>query len=119
MSVYGLANNISAAQTAGNVGQSANPIVPMPASEAGAGTPPVTHVFVLTVTGSGNVSATAQPVGSNDGVNFVNYGSPIVAASLQTVSSQAQVGNSPFAYLSAFVSAISGTNASATVTVSA
>lgn len=119
MSVYFLAQNVTVSQTVGAVGGNQNPIVSMPTAENGSGAPPSSHAFVLTVTGSGNVSATAQPVGSNDGINFVAYGSPIVASSLQTVSSQAQAGTTPFEFLGAYVSAISGTNASATVTASA
>lgn len=117
MAVYNLAT-ATAAQTAGAVGTSANPIVNAPASESGAGSPPSVQAFVLTVQGSGNVSATAQIVGSNDGVNFVTYGAPIAAASAQTVSSQGQGGVVPYQYYSAYVTAISGTNAVATVTVS-
>lgn len=117
MSVYFLAQNVTAVQTLANIG-SPNQIVSLPPANLGAGSPPTDHAFILTVTGSGAVSASAQIVGSNDGINFVNYGSVISAASAATVSSQAQQGTTPFQVLCAIITAISGTNASASVTVS-
>lgn len=117
MAVYFLAQNVSAVQTVAAIGSSTNPIVLAPASESGAGSPPTDQIFVLLVAGSGAVSASAQIVGSNDGVNFVNYGAAVAAAAAPTVSAQAQAGTSPFQYYSAIITAISGTNAVASVTV--
>ena len=118
MSVYNLCQGISAPQGAGVIGTSTNPIVSAPASESGSGSPPVAQAFVLVVTGSGSVSATAQIVGSNDGVNFVNYGAAIVAASATTVSAQGQQGATPYQYYGAYITAISGGGAVASVNVS-
>lgn len=81
----------------------------------GAGMPvggPINQAFHVVVTGTGSVSATVQTIASNDGVNWFNYGTAITVAS----GASPQQGNSvspqsPFAYYSAIVTAITGTNA--------
>lgn len=118
MSVYNLCQGISALQGAGVIGTSTNPIISAPASESGSGSPPSVQAFVLLVTGSGSVSATAQIVGSNDGVNFVNYGAAIVASAATTVSAQGQGGIVPYQFYAAYITAISGGGAVASVNVS-
>lgn len=81
------------------------------------------QAFVLTVKGTGNVSASAQMVGSNDPYfctngNYVTLGDPIHATgSTSAVASMG--GTAPFAYFGAFITAISGVNATAAVTMSA
>lgn len=116
MSVYFLAQNVAAVQTVPVAVGVANPIV----KPSGLGnTPPTPQTFVLTVQGNGAVSASAQILGSNDGINFVAYGAVIAASSDTTISSQAQVGTACYDQYAAIITAISGTNARATVTMSA
>lgn len=76
------------------------------------------QTFFLTVNGVGAVSATAQPMVSNDRVNWLNYGAPITAAGT-TTGVAAQTGNQVWEYYGAVLTAISGTNASAKLTMSA
>jgi hypothetical protein len=78
------------------------------------------QTFQVVVTGtSGNVSATVQPIVSNDGVNWSNYGSAIATG----IGTSPQQGIGPGAqawqYFSAYVTAISGTGASVTCTMAA
>src|SRR5258708_7737731 len=80
----------TAVQTVANVGWQ-NPV----AEPDGATTssPPIEQAFIVTVTGSGNVSASAQIVGSNDTVNWALYGPVIAVASGASPQSQSAVGN--------------------------
>ncbi len=91
-----------------SIGGALNPVIP-----------PTNQVFQLIVTGSGNVSATAQPIVSNDGMNWANYGSTISAASAATVSQANGTGAVPWAFYSAIITAISGTGAVAKVIMNA
>lgn len=80
-------------------------------------TPPSQQAFQLTVKGSGTVSATAQIYGSNDGKNWLTIGSPVTANGTNLASTGA-LGTVPFAYYGALLTAISGANATATLTMS-
>lgn len=93
-----------------------------PGSANNPNSPAGTHSFVLVVSGIGNCSATAQIVGSNDGVTFVNYGGPITAAGATvdlTPATQQANGQTPYDFIGAYVTAISGTRAAATLQLSA
>lgn len=118
MTIYVLAQNVAAVQTIADVGTK-NQIVDIAPFSSDSNSPPSTQTFVLTVTGSGDVSGTAQILASLDGVNFVNYGSAIVAAAAPTTSSQAQVSQGTFEFYAAIITAIGGTNARATVRMGA
>ena len=74
--------------------------------------------FVLSVVGVGAVSATAQVLASNDNVNWVPYLDPITATGTTSATATA-AGNQPFKWFAANLTALSGTNAAATLTVSA
>jgi hypothetical protein len=79
-----------------------------------------TQAFQLVVTGTaGNVSGTAQNIDSNDGVNWVSYGSPMVAASTYLVAQAVFGGTQPWKFFGAYLTAISGTGAQATLKMSA
>jgi len=114
MSVYTLVPAQTAVQTVANVGWQ-NPVVEPDGQLASS--PPIEQAFIVTVTGSGNVSASAQIVGSNDTVNWALYGPAIAVASGASPQSQSAVGNIPYQFYSAFLTAISGTGAKATVTM--
>lgn len=86
--------------------------------------PAQTQAFELTVSGVGAVSASAQIIVSNDTgadpntYNWVAYGDPITAAGTDramTVSG----GTQPWRNYAAYITAISGTNAEATLRMSA
>jgi hypothetical protein len=80
-------------------------------------TPPSSQSFQLTVAGTGAVSASAQMYGSNDGKNWATIGSPITANGT-TTATVVGLGSVPFAFFGALLTAITGTNALATVTMS-
>lgn len=115
-SVYYLAQNVTAVQTTPSL--IAQPTLQAP------GQPPGLQAFQITVTGTGSVSCTVQIVGTNlvpaDGSTpqWVNYGLTFTASGTNTATYGAQ-GNTPFSYYGAIVTAISGTGAKCTVTVSA
>ena len=75
------------------------------------------HVVVTTT--SGNGSATVQPMVSNDDVNWLAYGAPIVVASGASPAQAAGNGSQPWERYTAYVTAISGTGASVTCTMGA
>jgi hypothetical protein len=105
---------VQSAPTAGTLpagSQSVNP-------SAGQGAVnPQTQTFHVVVTGSGSCSATVQPVVSNDGVNWTNYGSAIVVSAGAAPVQAAANGAQPWQFFSAYVTAISGTSAQATCTM--
>lgn len=72
------------------------------------------QTFQLTVKGVGAVSATAQPVVSNDGVTWSNYGDPVTVSG-STKASVGFGGNQNWKYYSAFLTALSGAAAQATL----
>jgi hypothetical protein len=69
------------------------------------------HVVVVGT--SGNVSATVQPIVSNDGVNWIAYGSPITIASGATPQQGSAINTGFWKYFSAYVTAITGAGATA------
>lgn len=125
MPVVRLIVNATAVQTVANVenGDGSNPGVNpnyQPANPAGSTTPAGSQGFQLVVTGTGSVSASAQVVVSNDGVNWTNL-APLITASAANGTSSAIGGNSnvPYQYFGAYITAISGTNAKASLTMCA
>ena len=72
------------------------------------------QTFQLTVLGLGAVSATVQPMVSNDRVNWSNYGDPVTVAG--TTKATAGFGmNQNWEYYSALLTAISGVGAQASL----
>lgn len=123
MTVYILAKDVAAVQTIANVNKidgtgGPNQLV-RPAGDDNPNAAAVPTTAQLTVTGSGAVSASAQIVGSNDGQIFVLVGSAIAASSALSQSTAGQTSTDAYAYWGAYITAISGTNARATVTLSA
>lgn len=118
MSVYAILNGVTATQTVSAVNTQNNPIV-QPTLALGI-TPSPAHAFQITVTAPSGIAVTGtlQPVGSNDGINFVSYGTTAVANG--TAPATAGVGGStPYKYVGAYLTGISGTGAVANATVSA
>lgn len=124
MPVVRLIVNATAVQTVANVengdGSNVGGVNPsyQPVNPAGSTTPAANQGFQLVVTGTGSVSASAQIVVSNDGVNWTNL-TPAITASAAVGTSSAIGGNSqvPYQYFGAYITAISGTNATATLTM--
>lgn len=122
MSVYPIFSNVTAVQTApstsGKLPTGVQAVQPL--SQNNPNSPANSHVFALTVIGPVGVSATVQALGSNDAVNWDNYGATFVA----TVGASGQPGyktlsgSIPYSYVAAIVSGVS-TSASASVNVSA
>jgi hypothetical protein len=80
-------------------------------------TPPGQQSFQLVVKGTGAVSAQAQIYGSNTGLDWATVGAPITANGTTKATVVAN-GTVPFAFFGALLTAISGTNAIASVTMS-
>ena len=75
----------------------------------------------VNVTGTGAVSASVQVLASNDGQNWINYGSVITVAGTTSAGqfvTGGGTGNTTYAQFAAIITAISGTNAAVTVTLS-
>lgn len=72
------------------------------------------QTFQLTVQGLGAVSATVQPLASNDGVNWSNYGDPVTATGT-TKATRGFGGSQNWKFYSAQLTAISGTAAQASL----
>lgn len=120
MTTYVLCEGVTAVQTIANVGGNQNQIVQPSGPNANVNSPPTAQGFEVVVTGtSGNVSATVQPVASEDGVNFFNYGSTIVVSSASSPAVKDGSGSVPHAFFGAFVTAISGTGAKVKTMMSA
>lgn len=117
MTTYALLTNVTAVQSAPTTTR--GPMNPVQAPGPGnANNPAQEQTFHLVVTGIGAVSVTAQPIVSNDNVNWIVYGDTITAAG--TDRGQISVGGSQaWSWYGAYVTAISGTNASANLTMSA
>ena len=127
MSVYTLLNNQSAVQAApGNaqvdaLGRSLPPGSNLPTGSvmatlyggAGEGSQASSSQgFQFNVTGTGAISATIQVIASNDGVNWFPYGAAQTVSGT-TAATGAATGSAFVRYVSAYVTAISGTNAMA------
>lgn len=119
MSVYYPFSGVTKVQT----GPSSPPNqIILPAGSDNPNNPPLAQAFTLVVNGIGNCSATCQIVGSNDGVNFINYGAAITASSAFadiTPGIASANGTITYKYYGAYITAISGTNAAATLAMSA
>lgn len=76
----------------------------------------------IVVNGIGACSASVQFVGSNDGVNWNALGAPLQGSAAFadiTPASASAFSSAPYANVGAYVTAISGTQASVTASVSA
>ena len=115
MSNYNLLTNQKVTQSA------PPPVVPVdPWGTVLGVTNPLSQTFQLVITGSaGNVSGTVQIVVSNDGVNWQNYGDPMVAASGYLTAQAQFTGTQPWTWFGAILTAISGTNAVANLIMAA
>ncbi len=69
-------------------------------------TPPVNQLFQVIVTGAGNVAGTVQRIGSNDGINWMNYGAPINVSVAASPAMAAFNDTVPFAFFSALLTSI-------------
>lgn len=88
--------------------------------------PPQQQTFQLEIVGTaGNMGGTAQLVVSNDEgpdpsqFNWVNYGDPLIAPSTYLVAQYLASMNGSWKHYGAYLTAISGTGAKATVRMSA
>lgn len=119
MSLYIIFQNVKAAQTGP---QAAPNQFVSPQSFSNPNSPTSAQTLTLVVNGIGGCSATAQIVGSNDGINYVNIGAPITAQSFNAdirAGIQSANTNSTFNFYGGYVTAINGTNAAATLQLSA
>lgn len=71
----------------------------------------VQSFHVVATATSGNVSATVQPIVSNDGVNWMSYGSAITISSGASPQQAQAAGGGFWKYMSAYVTALTGTGA--------
>lgn len=112
---YYVLQNVSAVQSAPANGALPNGSQVINPSAGQGAINPQSAVFQCIVAGtSGNVSATIQPLASNDGINWINYGTSISIASGPTPQQGSNYGTSPWQFYSAYVTAISGTGAKVT-----
>ena len=128
MTTYALFAGLTVAQAApgttqggppgGNLPSGANFVNPGGGAGQTNSSPPSTQSFVLVVTGFGYVSASGFVLASNDGVNWITYGT-LTASSGASPNIQTANGSVTWAYFSAYLSAISGTNAAASLTMNA
>lgn len=127
IAVARLCRDVAAVQTVANVrnvdGSNGNQpnFIFSPSNPAGTNSPAESQGFQLVVQGNSGqaVSATAQIVASNDGIHWSNLVT-VTAASATTVSSGiAANSNAPYLYYGAYITAITGTGALASVTMCA
>jgi hypothetical protein len=120
VTVYNLIHNVQAVQALPAPVQAAGQNSNLPNGsksvkpDGGAGTPsspPTSQTFQGVLNGNGNCSATVNIIVSNDEFNWIPY-AQITFASGTTPNSQAAMGSQVWAYYSAYVSALSGTDAS-------
>lgn len=122
MGVYTLFQDITSVQPAPT--PQAPPISPVQPQPASTGGPqPTCQAFQLLLTGIGSCSASAQIVVSNDGENWAKYGDPVTVTGAGDGAVPPQLAfvfsNSPWNWFGAYVTAISGTKASASLNFSA
>jgi hypothetical protein len=110
MTTYYLNGSAQGGQTANGSGQ----VVPETYQASGNPNLNPYQTIVCSMTGT-TASATVQIEGSNDGVNWVNIGTALSAVSTGPVS---VVQNTTYAFFRAVVSAITGTGAAVTTTLS-
>jgi len=92
----------------------------LPTGAADETSPPQTQMIQLYAScTSGNVAATAQVYGSNDGSNWTAAGSTIAITSTALYGTAAQQLALPWRYWTAILTVLTGTGAQATVTMSA
>ena len=114
MTVYYLNGSPQLGQATTGVGQ----IVPMVDKATGSfNNPPFQTFQVVATTTAGNVTATVQPEGSNDGVNWVPIGSAIAITSGASPQTSSAVANTTYQYYQANVTALTGTGAAVTTTM--
>ncbi len=121
MSVYKFFSNVTAVQTIGSVQKSDGSQSGNQAVQPIAGNPylpPQSQAYQVNITGTGAVSASVQPVASEDGINWATYGSAISVSGSYSAAAVASSSNAPHAWYSAYVSAISGTNAAVSCSMS-
>lgn len=116
MSVYNLLQNQAVTSVGPNPqGQIVNPPGPVLPTA-----PTTQQTFELVITGTaGSVSGTAQVVSSNDGINWITYGAPIVVASSYLTGAAGLSGAQSWTFFGAYLTAISGVGATATLKMSA
>lgn len=121
MSIWYLLRNQTVTQTAP---PPPNPVAPW--GPTNPTSPPQQQTYHLEVAGTaGNMSGTAQLVVSNDEgpdpslFNWINYGDPLVAASTYLVAQASASMNASWRHYGAYLTAISGTGAKATLRMSA
>jgi hypothetical protein len=124
MSIYNLATNITAvqAQSVVNPNGGSNPLVDPWSSDDNPNGPVRTQTFTALLNGVGNCSATVQFVASNDGINLIAYGPPLVVSAASadlTPGLASQGGNQGYEFFGCYITAISGTKASVNVQMSA
>lgn len=113
MTTWVLAQGVTAVQAAPAAGvipagsQSVQP------SSWASGTGPGSQTYQLIVLGTGAVSATAQIMVSNDGINWSP--GPSIPASGSGTAIGVGSGTQPWAYVTAYVTKISGTGATAQI----
>lgn len=117
MSVYKLLTNVTAVQAAPTATRGPMNPVQAPGPD-NANMPAQNQAFALSVTGIGAVSVTVQPVVSNDGATWIADGDPVTASGTD-LGLFPWGGSRPWAWFGAYVTAISGTNASANLLMSA
>lgn len=124
MSVYFLCRKVRAVQTAPSP-SNPPPTFVTPSWAVGNNAPP-SQAFMLLVDGIGSLSATAQIYVSNDddqtSARWAPYGDPITATGTAlngAVPMATSAGSQPWRRFTAIITAISGTNASADVKMSA
>lgn len=117
MATYKLITNQTATQAAPVLGRPPNPSA-IAHGPVNANMPAQEQAFQLVVTGIGALSATAQVVVSNDSVTWTAYIDPITASG-NDGASRLVTGSGSWKHFGAHLTAISGTNAAATLTMSA
>jgi len=127
MSVYTLCQNVLLVQSAPGTVQGGQPganlptgslLVSLPGGAGSVNVPSTAQTIQAIVQGSGAITATVQPIVSNDGINWIAYGSgiAITGTAPQTGS---YVGTANWKYYSAYLSAVTGTTSGTTVLMNA
>jgi len=114
---YQLLTNVTAVQAAPTATRGPMNAVKAP-GPSNPNMPPQEQTFNLMVSGVGAVSVTAQLVVSHDGVNWMAYNDPITASGTDS-GGKITTGSGAWPWFGAYVTAISGTNASANLTMAA
>lgn len=121
MATYKLLTAVTAVQPAPNSARGPQNPTKAP-GPTNSNMPAQEQTFHTKVSGVGSVSVTIQNVVSNDGDNWLNYGDAYTVAGTAGVDSPAQgsvTGSQSWEWFGAYVTAISGTDASANLTMSA